>query len=75
VKLDAKNIRWKLNWIEIEREDGNEKGTIFKYIQVFYSDDICMYRFPINRWLDSNQNPKLDILVNEGPVEFGNFRL
>jgi hypothetical protein len=57
VKLDANNIQWKLNWIELERENEN----------------IFIYNFPINRWLDSNRNQKLDILIKEGPVQLGNF--
>ncbi|UJR14200.1 hypothetical protein I4U23_001193 [Adineta vaga] len=26
--------------------------------------------FPIHRWLDSNGNTKLDVLINEGPIQF-----
>ncbi|CAF2761699.1 unnamed protein product [Rotaria sp. Silwood2] len=56
VKLDANNIRWKLNWIELERDNQNGEKNIFN--------------FPINRWLDSNQNKKLDIFIKEGPAQF-----
>ncbi len=52
IKLDANNIRWKLNWIELERDNEN------------------ILNFPINRWLDSNRNKKLDVLINEGPAQF-----
>ncbi|CAF3635995.1 unnamed protein product [Rotaria sp. Silwood1] len=55
VKLDANNIKWKLNWIELERDNENGEKIIFN--------------FPINRWLDSNQNQKLNIFIKEGPAQ------
>ncbi|CAF3592106.1 unnamed protein product [Rotaria sp. Silwood1] len=30
VKLDANNIKWKLNWIELERDNENGEKIIFK---------------------------------------------
>ncbi|CAF1208147.1 unnamed protein product [Rotaria sordida] len=56
VKLDGNNIRWKLNWIELERDNVDGEKFIFN--------------FPINRWLDSNRNQKLDIFIKEGPAQF-----
>jgi len=55
VKLDADNLRWKLNWIELERDNENGEKNILN--------------FPINRWLDSNRNQKLDVLIKEGPTQ------
>ncbi|CAF1271668.1 unnamed protein product [Rotaria sordida] len=105
VKLDGNNIRWKLNWIELERDNVDGEKFIFKPFEtvkengfinlrdiilntgrsLLDSSTICASDlladprtlsrrvdriFPINRWLDSNRNQKLDIFIKEGPAQF-----
>ena len=37
----------------------------------------CFFRwnqsFPINQWMDTNQNSQLDILIDQGSVQLGNL--